>query len=317
MKRTSLIASLTTVALIGLAGCGGGDEALESDTDSGSGSGDSGGSSGAVVVGSANFPENALLAEIYAGALNGAGVDASTKLNIGSREVYIPAIEDGSIDILPEYTGVLRDYFLAEEDPGATGEASDPEGVFSELQDVVPDDLVVLDYAEAEDKDAVVVTQETADEYSLTEIGDLAEVAGDLTLGGPPEWKTRQTGLPGLAEVYGVEFGDFIELDAGGPQTLSALLNGRIDAGNLFTTDPNVAAEGLVALEDPEALFAAQNIVPLLRADVEDETITSTLDSVSQALDTETLAGLVTKVVIDKEDPQAVAEEFLSSNDLA
>ncbi|WP_309648952.1 glycine betaine ABC transporter substrate-binding protein, partial [Nocardioides sp.] len=106
MKRTPLIASLTTVALLGLAGCGGGDDALESD--SSGDSGDSGSSSGEVVVGSANFPENALLAEIYAGALNGAGVEASTRLNIGSREVYIPAIEDGSIDILPEYTGVLR-----------------------------------------------------------------------------------------------------------------------------------------------------------------------------------------------------------------
>lgn len=316
MKRTPLIASLTTVALLGLAGCGGGDEALESDTSGDSGS--SGGSgSGEVVVGSANFPENALLAEIYAGALNGAGVEASTRLNIGSREVYLPALEDGSIDILPEYTGVLRDYYLAEEDPSAVGEASDPEGVYSELQEVLPDDLVALDYAEAEDKDAVVVTAETAEEYSLTEIGDLAEVAGDLTLGGPPEWKTRQTGLPGLAEVYGVEFGDFIELDAGGPQTLGALLNGRIDAANLFTTDPNVAAEDLVALEDPEALFAAQNIVPLLRSDAEDETVTEALDSVSQALDTETLAGLVTQVVIDKEDPSAVAEQFLTDNDLA
>ncbi|QIK67822.1 ABC transporter substrate-binding protein [Nocardioides sp. HDW12B] len=316
MKRTPLIASLTTVALLGLAGCGGGDEALESDSSGDSGSGDSG-SSGEVVVGSANFPENALLAEIYAGALNGAGVEATTKLNIGSREVYIPAIEDASIDILPEYTGVLRDYFLAEEEAGAVGESSDSEGVYSELTDTLPEELTVLDYSEAEDKDAVVVTSETAEEYDLTEIGDLAEVAGDLTLGGAPEWKTRQTGLPGLEEVYGVVFGDFIELDAGGPQSLGALLNGRVDAANLFTTDPNIAAEDLVPLEDPDALFAAQNIVPLLRSEVVDDTVTETLNSVSEALDTETLGALVTQVVIDKEDPQAVAEQFLADNDLA
>ena len=116
----------------------------------------------------------------------------------------------------------------------------------------------MLDYSEAEDKDAVVVTSETAEEYDLAEIGDLADVAGDLTLGGAPEWKTRQTGLPGLEEVYGVVFGDFIELDAGGPQSLGALLNGRVDAANLFTTDPNIAAEDLVPLEDPDALFAAR-----------------------------------------------------------
>jgi osmoprotectant transport system substrate-binding protein len=315
MKRTPLIASLTTVALLGLAGCGGGDDALESD--SSGDSGDSGSSSGEVVVGSANFPENALLAEIYAGALNGAGVEASTRLNIGSREVYIPAIEDGSIDILPEYTGVLRDYFLAEEDAGAVGEASDSEGVFSELEETLPEELTVLDYSEAQDKDAVVVTSETAEEYDLAEIGDLAEVAGDLTLGGAPEWKTRQTGLPGLEEVYGVVFGDFIELDAGGPQSLGALLNGRVDAANLFTTDPNIAAEDLVVLEDPDALFAAQNVVPLLRSEVVDDTVTEALNGVSEALDTETLGALVTQVVIDKEDPQAVAEQFLADNDLA
>jgi osmoprotectant transport system substrate-binding protein len=315
MKRTPLIASLTTVALLGLAGCGGGDDALESD--SSGDSGDSGSSSGEVVVGSANFPENALLAEIYAGALNGAGVEASTRLNIGSREVYIPAIEDASIDILPEYTGVLRDYFLAEEDAGAVGEASDSEGVFSELEETLPEELTVLDYSEAQDKDAVVVTSETAEEYDLAEIGDLAEVAGDLTLGGAPEWKTRPTGLPGLEEVYGVVFGDFIELDAGGPQSLGALLNGRVDAANLFTTDPNIAAEDLVVLEDPDALFAAQNVVPLLRSEVVDDTVTEALNGVSEALDTETLGALVTQVVIDKEDPQAVAEQFLADNDLA
>ena len=197
MKRTPLIASLTTVALLGLAGCGGGDEALESD--SSGDSGDSGSSSGEVVVGSANFPENALLAEIYAGALNGAGVEASTRLNIGSREVYIPAIEDASIDILPEYTGVLRDYFLAEEDAGARRRGLRPRGrVRRAARRPCPrSSRSPWTTPRREDKDAVVVTSETAEEYDLTEIGDLADVAGDLTLGGAPEWKTRQTGLPG------------------------------------------------------------------------------------------------------------------------
>ena len=112
-------------------------------------------------------------------------------------------------------------------------------------------------------------------------------------------------------------FGDFIELDAGGPQSLGALLNGRVDAANLFTTDPNIAAEDLVVLEDPDALFAAQNVVPLLRSEVVDDTVTEALNGVSEALDTETLGALVTQVVIDKEDPQAVAEQFLADNDLA
>lgn len=304
-KRTAVLSSLTAVAMLSLAACGGDSDPLAEDT-----GGDSGGDSGSIVVGSANFPENVLLAEIYAGALSGAGVDASTRPNIGAREAYITGLQDGSIDAIPEYTGNLRLYF--DEDASA----SDPEAVYEELTAALPEDLTVLDYAEAQDKDAVVVTQETAEEYDLASIGDLEPVAGDLSLGGPPEWKTRSTGVPGLEKVYGVEFGDFVELDAGGPLTLKALLNGRIDAGNLFTTDPNVQAEDLVPLEDPESLFAAQNVVPLLRSDVVNDDVEGTLNDVSAALDTETLGALVTRVVIDKEDPSDVAQDFLSENDL-
>jgi osmoprotectant transport system substrate-binding protein len=304
VKRTALLTSLAAIAVVGLAGCGGGEDTLASD------GGDSSGSagSGTVVIGSANFPENALLAEIYAGALEGAGVDTDTKLNIGSREVYLKALEPGdeSVDIFPEYTGVLRDYF----DKSTTGTSSDE--VYKELVAALPDYLTVLKPSTAEDKDAVVVTQDTADKYSLTEIGDLAPVAGDLTLGGPPEWKTRDTGVPGLEKVYGVTFKDFRALDTGGPLTLGALLDGQIDAGNLFTTDPNIAAKDLVVLDDPKSLFAAQNVVPLVRKEVLDDDIESTLNDVSAALDTDILGDLVTRVVIDKEDPEDVAADFLS-----
>jgi osmoprotectant transport system substrate-binding protein len=313
MKRNSVLASVTAVAVLGLAGCGGDSDPLETDTGSGSGSGS--GDDAALVVGSANFPESVLLAEIYAGALSGAGVEASTRPNIGSRETYLPGLLDGSIDVFPEYTGTLRDYFALEAGEEVTG--TEPEDVYEELKNVLPDELTALAYAEAEDKDAVVVTRETADEHSLTTIGDLAPVAGDLTLGGPPEWKTRATGVPGLKKVYGVEFGDFIELDAGGPLTLEALLNGRIDAGNLFTTNPSIAAEDLVVLEDPESLFAAQNIVPLLRTDAVTDDATTALEEVSSALDTELLGELVTRVVIDKEDPEDVAADFLSEAGLS
>jgi osmoprotectant transport system substrate-binding protein len=299
--------SLAVTAALGLAGCGGSNNPLASD------GGDSGGSSSdTVVVGSANFPENALLAEIYAGALEGAGVKTDTKLNIGSREVYLKSMEpgDASVDIFPEYTGVLRDYF----DDSTTGTTSDE--VYKELVAALPDYLKVLKPSTAEDKDAVVVTKDTADKYSLSEIGDLAPVAGDLTLGGPPEWKTRETGVPGLEKVYGVTFGDFRALDAGGPLTLRALVDGQIDAGNLFTTDPNIAANDLVVLDDPKSLFAAQNVVPLVRTEVLNDTIETTLDKVSAALDTEKLGEMVKQVVIDKADPETVAADFLKQEGL-
>ena len=307
MKRYALMTSLAVTAALALAGCGGNNDPLASD------GGDSGSSSGStLVVGSANFPENALLAEIYAGALKGAGLDVDTKLNIGSREVYLKSMEpgDASVDIFPEYTGVLRDYF----DQSTTGTTS--EEVYKELVAALPDYLKVLKPSTAEDKDAVVVTQDTADKYHLSQIGDLADVAGDLTLGGPPEWKTRETGVPGLEKVYGVTFGDFRALDAGGPLTLRALLDGQIDAGNLFTTDPNIAANNLVVLDDPKSLFAAQNVVPLVRSDVLNDTIETTLDKVSEALNTDNLGELVKRVVIDKEDPETVAADFLKQEGL-
>lgn len=315
-RRSAAAAAVAAAGLL-LAACGGGSDPLSakpsdgSSSDSSSGS-SSGGGGGTVVVGSANFSENSLLAEIYAGALKAAGVDVETKLNIGSREIYLKAMEpsDGSVDIVPEYTGVLRDYFKADQ-PG-----TDADAVYKELKASIPDYLTVLEPSAAEDKDAVVVTQETADKYSLTSIADLADVAGDLSLGGPPEWKTRATGVPGLEKVYGVTFGNFRVLDAGGPLTLRALVNGQIDAGNIFTTDPNIAAKNLVALDDPKSLFASQNVVPLVRTEVLTDQIKTTLNKVSAALDTDTLVKLNGEVVLDKKDPADVAQEFLKGNGL-
>jgi osmoprotectant transport system substrate-binding protein len=309
-SRRYVGAAAAAAAALLLAACGGGgSDPLSADKSSGSSSGDA---SGSVVIGSANFSENNLLAEIYAGALTAAGVDVQTKLNIGAREIYLKAMAPGdeSVDIMPEYTGVLRDYFKPDQ------KGTDAKEVYKELTASLPDYLTALDPSAAEDKDAVVVTQDTADKYSLTSIADLADVADGLTLGGPPEWKTRATGIPGLEKVYGVVFGDYRVLDAGGPLTLRALVNGQIDAGNIFTTDPNIAAEHLVALEDPKSLFAAQNVVPLVRTDAVTDDIRTTLNKVSAALDTDTLVKLNAAVVLDKKDPVDVAKGFLADNNL-
>ncbi len=308
MRRMTALTGLAASLALTLSACGGGsgDDPLAEEDSGGSGGGE-------IIVGSANFSESALLAEIYAGALEAKGMETSTKLNIGSREAYITGVEDGSIDVVPEYTGVLRDYFLdvAGEDAGTAVES---DKVYEELTDAVPSGLVVGDYSEAEDKDGVVVTQETAEEYDLSEIGDLSGVAEDLTLGGPPEWKTRETGIPGLKEVYDVEFGEFTETDAGGPLTLKALTQGRVDAGNLFTTNPQIPENDLVVLEDPESLFGSQNIVPLMREEVATDEVVEALNEVGEKLTTETLTDLVGQVDIDKEDPADVADQWLSDN---
>jgi osmoprotectant transport system substrate-binding protein len=299
MKRTksALVGVAAALALLS-AGCGGGDP-TQPDT-GGAAPGDT------IVVGSANFPENALLAEIYAGALKAKGVKVSTKLNIGSREAYFPGLLDGSIDLIPEYTGVLLQYV----DKSASQTSSD--AVYSALQTAVPKQLMVLDKSSAEDKDAVVVTQATASKYHLKSIADLKPVASNLTFGGPPEFKTRPDGIPGLQENYGVTFGSYRSLDTGGPQTVAALKNGQVDAADLFTTDPSITENHFVVLDDPKNNFAAQNVVPLINKSKASDTVTSALNAVSAKLDTQTLTDLLKKVYAT-EDPAGVAKDWLSS----
>ncbi|MDQ2837919.1 MAG: ABC transporter substrate-binding protein [Actinomycetota bacterium] len=264
-----------------------------------------------IVVGSANFQENVVLADIYAEALKAKGVKVSTKLNIGSRETYIPALKDGSIDLIPEYSGVLLQYY----DKAATAESSDD--VFAALQKAVATPLTVLDQSQAQDKDAIVVTKETAAKYNLKSIADLAAVAGKLTLGAPPEFQTRTDGIPGLKKVYGVTFKTYRKLDAGGPLTENGLKNGQIDAGDIFTTDPLIAKNGWVVLEDPKSLYTAQNVLPLINASKASANVKTILNAVSAKLTTDDLVQLNEKVQSEKQDPDAVAKAWLSTAGLS
>jgi osmoprotectant transport system substrate-binding protein len=214
--------AVPVAALLALADCGG--DPLD---EGGDGTG-KGGPGETVTVGSANFPEAALLAEIYAGALEAKEIKVEKKLNIGSRETYIGAIDDGSIDLLPEYTGSLVGYLKK----GGV-QAKAPDEVYAELEGALPEGLIVLDKAAAEDKDAVVVTKATADKYQLKTIADLKPHAPNLVLGGPPEWRDRADGAPGLRQVYGLQFRQFKPLDVAGPLTVQALKGGDVDAANL------------------------------------------------------------------------------------
>ena len=305
MNRTRIALAFTAAAaMLAVASCGSSSDPLAS------GGSTTKAETGTIIVGSANFPENALLAEIYAGALSAKGITVKKTLNIGSRETYIPALKDGSIDLIPEYTGVLAQYF------NKNVKATDADGVYAELKAAVPATLTVLDKSAAEDKDAVVVTKATADKYKLKTIADLLPIAKDLTLGGPPEWKTRPTGVPGLKKLYNLDFKTFRPLDTGGPLSVQALKNGQVDAVNLFTTDASIAANGFVILDDPKSLFAAQNVVPLITKSKVSPTISAALNAISAKLDTATLGALVKEVVVDKKDAAVVAKEFLTKNGL-
>jgi osmoprotectant transport system substrate-binding protein len=304
-SRSAGVLALATAALLTLTACGGSSDPLSTETTGDSTATDSatdGGSGESVVIGSANFSESVLLANIYAGALNNAGVEASTNTGIGSREIYLSALEDGSIDVIPEYTGALGFFY----DPEFS--ETDPDAVYEAIQGLLPEDFVVLDRAEAENNDSVVVTQATAEEYGLAAIPDLADVAGELSFGAPPEFETRPQGLSGLQETYGVEFASFRPLT--GQALVQALQNGQIDAANIFSTDPAIVVNDFVVLEDTEKLFGSQNMVPLVRAEVAD-TVRDALNAVSAELTTEQVTEMLRQTDVEQRNPEDVAAEFL------
>jgi osmoprotectant transport system substrate-binding protein len=253
-----------------------------------------------VVVGSADFPESQLLGTIYAGALEAQNVPVEKKLNIGSREVYIPALLDGSITLIPEYSGALLSYL------DAKNTAHSSEEIATALAGKLPAKVKMLNFSQAQDIDVLAVTQKTAEKYRLKTIADLQPVAGQLVLGGPAEWKTRHEGLSGLREVYGLNFKSFKVLDVGGPLTLSAMKNNQVQVADLLSTTPAIKKEHLVVLEDPKHLFAAQNIVPIVASDALNDTVTATLNKVSAELTTEDLIDMNEQIA-----------EFTSIDDVA
>jgi osmoprotectant transport system substrate-binding protein len=299
---------LLLVLLLALAvGCG---DSLEEDEGESSGqeSASGGASAQSVVVGSFNFPESALLAEIYAAALDAKGIEVQKKLNIGARDAIFPSMEKGDLDLLPEYTGALAAYITKGEGKGTTTEDQ-----ITDINAALPSALTLLEPSPAEDKDSVTCTKEVVDENSLTSLEDLAKVSDQLVMGGPPELEKKDGfGLKGLEEVYGIEFKQFRALDVAGPLTVAALKDGKVDCANLFTTQSAIAENGFVSLEDPKGLIASQNVIPLIAKDKATPEVTEALNAVSAKLDTDQLKDLVKRVEVDKDDAATVAGEWLS-----
>ncbi|MDQ3158397.1 MAG: ABC transporter substrate-binding protein [Actinomycetota bacterium] len=264
-----------------------------------------------ITVGSAQFPENEILAEIYAQALEAEGVTVKKKLNIGQREVYIKALKNGEIDLLPEYTGNLLSYL----DPKAT--AASPEEIDAALDDALPEGFETLEAAKAEDKDSLNVTSDFASKNNLKTIADLKGVDG-LRLGANAEFEERPYGIPGLEKVYGIKGIKFTATgDSGGPLTLKALLDGDVDVADIYSTTPSIAENNLVTLEDPENLIAAQNVVPLINDKKSSDKVEGILNKVSAALTTEDLLDLNGKNQgKDKTAPATLAKEWLTDKGL-
>ncbi|MFA3841270.1 ABC transporter substrate-binding protein [Streptomyces aureus] len=302
MNRRTVIGGLFAAASVpALAACGGGITSLDGQ---GSGGGGGGSSKNGVTIGTANFTENQVLGYLYAAALEAAGVKTKVRPNLGTREILIPALEGGDIDLLPEYQGALLHYL----DPKST--ATEEGEMQNALAVALPKGLQILPYGLAEDSDAFVVTRETARKYTLTSLADLANHNGKLVIGAAPEVKKRQVGAVGLKDVYGVEFKEFKSLDSSGPLVKGALKKGDVDVANLFTTDTDIVDNHWVVLTDPKNLVPGQHVVPLVADRKADSTVRKALARLGNVLTTEQLTELNRQVDKDKKDPQDVADAY-------
>jgi len=284
-------------ASLALSGCASGDP-LDS------GSGDSGDSS-TIVIGSQAYYSNEIIAEIYAQALEASDIKVERKFNIGQRDAYLPELESGAVDLFPEYTGNLLQFYKPKT------EATSSDDVYAALKDALPDGLTVLDQSPATDQDSYNVTSDFAKANSLTTISDLAKAKEPLKLGGNAELAQRPYGPTGLKERYGVD----VTFTATGDTTVEDLLAGTVNIANVYSADPRIQTDNLVTLEDPDGLFLASNIVPVVNEKVADK-VSKVIDAVSAKLTSEGLVALNVESTVDEKSPDVIAKKWLSDNKL-
>jgi osmoprotectant transport system substrate-binding protein len=299
--RLVAFAAVAVGATVALAGCASGNPLNGGSTGEGS--------SETLVIGSQDYYSNEIIAELYAQALEENGYTVDRQYRIGQREVYIPEIESGAIDVFPEYTGNLLQYYV----PDTTATTSDD--VYAELETALPDGLRVLDQSPATDQDSYNVTKAFSEENGVTSLADLKNVTTPLTLGGNSELATRPYGPEGLKSVYGVDVAFTPIEDSGGPLTLKALEDGQVQLVNIYSANPAISSSDLVTLEDPEGLFLASNVVPVVSEKVTDE-IAEIINTVSEALTAEDLVALNALSVDEQESAEQIASDWLAEKSL-
>ncbi len=265
-----------------------------------------------IVVGSADFPESRIVAEIYAEALQANGFDVGRRMGIGSRETYIPALKDHSIDLVPEYIGNLLLYLA----PESTATVLD--AVELELCRRLPSDLSILAPAPASDTDTVTVTSGIASSWHLETIADLAAYSPEVKFAASSAFQARPAGLPALKRKYGLDVspGNFIAIeDGGGAVTVRALLEGRVTAADVFSTSPAIPQNHLIVLGDPDHNFLAGNIVPLVNSEKKSDRLKDVLDAVSAKLTSSGVAALNAVVAGNSGiDPSQAARKWVRDN---
>ncbi|MDN5784849.1 MAG: glycine betaine ABC transporter substrate-binding protein [Corynebacterium casei] len=302
-NRVTAVAALALTSIFALTACGTDSSPLEEDTAT------NGGGDETIVIGSQDYYSNEIIAEIYAQALENAGYDVDRQFRIGQREAYLPEIESGEIDLFPEYSGPVLQYW----EPDT--EARLPDDVFAALEEAAPEGLNVLEQSPATDQDSYVITQEFAEEWGIENVEDLEKVTEPMTLGANSEAEDRPNGPKGLEETYGVEVGFAPIEDSGGPLTVKALRDGDVQLAIIYTADPSIESNNLVSLEDTKGLFLSSNVVPLA-SDKVDEQATEIINEISAAMSPEDLVSLNNRSVTEQLPAADIAQDWLEERGL-
>ncbi|WHT20450.1 ABC transporter substrate-binding protein [Crossiella sp. CA-258035] len=296
MKRN--LAALAVLVLAAVSACGAPSDPLKDNN--------APAADGTINIGSVDFPENKLLAQIYATVLREAGVKSEVASPVSAREVVLKGLKDGSFTLVPDYSGNL----LQALDPATTLTKS--EDVYNALKQKTGPDLEVLEPAPGEDKDVLVVTQQVAQQFNLKSMADLGPKCPQLTLAAAGEWKTRWEAK--IKQLYNCTFKEIRSTDAGGPVTLDAIKGGSAQVANLFTTASAISTNNFVQLADPKNMYPAQNVIPLAKSGKLKDAAKLALNQISKKITTEKLAAAVKRIEVDKENPQDVAWDFVKQN---
>ncbi len=262
-----------------------------------------------IVIGSQQYYSNEIIAELYAQVLEKDGFTVKRSFNIGQREIYIPQLEKGAIDVMPEYSGNLLQYFDKDSDAKTADE------IDAALPDALPSGLRVLDEAEATDQDSYTVTKKFSEDNDVTSLADLKNVSDKLTVGANSEFQTRPYGPKGLKSVYGVDVDFKVVEDSGGALTVKALKDDTVQLADIYSADPSIKANDFVSLKDPENLILPQNVIPVVSKKVDDKAAAD-IDKVSKVLSTDALIELNSKSTVDKEKASEIAKDFLTEKGL-
>ena len=306
MCRHRITLCILTLVVLGLTACS---------TDSGEPTAPGAPTTDRIRIGSFEFAESRLLAELYSQALEHGGFPVERKFDLGPREFVAPALANGLVDLVPEYAGAALEFLsLGAVEPSAD-EAQTHRALVQTLERTP---MRALAPSPAQDANAFVVTHDVAERHNLRSLSDVARVAPELTFGGPPECSSRPFCLLGLDRVYGLRFKEVVSLDAGGPVTLQALDAGAVQMALLFTTDPALRRSDVVELADDRGLRPADNVTPLVRADTIDRAgprLAELVDAVSKNLTTDALRNLNGRLAAGT-DVAEVAAAWLTARSL-